>query len=55
MSFKCDQCNTVQKNGVKPTRAIVETRQVTYKNDEGLVSHGWEIVREENLCSECYE
>lgn len=50
--FKCNNCK--QSVQSKPHRIVVEKRQQTY-NNQGHISKGWEIVREANLCDDCYE
>ncbi len=62
MSFKCDDCNTVQ-NG-KPIKVIVEKRDKVYpirrKDPLDIKSavidkggKGWEIVKEIEIGKEC--
>ena len=51
--FKCDSCKTPQPSHTSPHRIVATKRFVTYTNN-GQVSKGWEIVKEENLCDSCY-
>jgi hypothetical protein len=52
--FKCDNCGGNQPKGVKAERAVVERRDVEYKDEKGaLLGKGWEIVRELLLCKVC--
>ena len=52
--FKCDNCGGQQVAGVKPQRAVLERRDVQYRNAKGeIIGTGWEIVREVDLCGEC--
>jgi hypothetical protein len=65
MSFICDNCGTPQTNGAKPNRWTSEIRTKIYPVrkdyrytppkiiDNG--GKGWEIVREQNLCDDCYK
>jgi len=52
--FNCEGCKTTQAATVKPHRIVAEKRQQTYTNN-GVITRGWEIVREINLCDECFE
>lgn len=59
MSFKCEKCQTVQENGVKATKVVVEIRNVTYpaiKDEKGNVKKiptGFEPVKEWSICPNC--
>ena len=53
MSFKCNYCSKPQLNGVKPNRVVVETRNVTYRTNDGQTPTGTEIVKEVDLCATC--
>ncbi len=56
MSFKCDNCNEPQPNDTKPSKVVVETRNVTYKaRGDGQAPTGTEIVKEVDLCVVCNE
>lgn len=65
MSFRCDNCNKAQEDGVQPTKVVTKTRPQTYperykensqggkpiKIDNG--GKGREIVEEKALCPSC--
>lgn len=53
--FRCTKCNKVSKPGEKCFLAPSETRPKTYYLEYGKVSEGWETVREERVCADCYE
>ena len=53
MSFKCDYCSEPQENHTKPNRVVTETRNVTYKTNDGQTPSGTEIVKEVDLCMDC--
>lgn len=60
MSFICQKCGTQQGDRVKPYKQVTEKRFVKYpevekKNGRNYVPEGYEIVKELNVCEECYE
>lgn len=63
MSFKCQKCGKAQPNGSQPTKVVVATRHVEYRNSitnflgrsEYIQSSGMQIAREENRCAACVE
>ena len=52
--FRCQDCDEAQPPCSKPHRVVVQKRQQTYSNN-GIISRGWEIVEEANLCDRCYD
>jgi hypothetical protein len=44
--FRSQYSQELSQPGEKPVRLVVQTRSVTYRNDEGVVSKGTEIVDE---------
>lgn len=50
--FVCSIGDHVVPSGIPPVRVVTEIRERDYRNDNGLTSSGWEIVREEILCPE---
>jgi len=38
--------NTLSYEGEKPVRVVIAVRKVTYRNEDGVISHGTEIVKE---------
>jgi hypothetical protein len=64
MSFKCTNCGSVQKNGVKPAKIVTKIRQKEYvemrHNHRGFLrsvtcGRGHETVKEHFACEECSE
>lgn len=59
MSYKCQQCGYVAKDGERPFKKVVETRQRTYKTKTKFgrekESTGWEVVKEIIVCRNCME
>lgn len=57
--FKCEQCGKITKAGEKQNKKVVETRKRIYcyidKKGNEKVSEGSEIVKEINICEECFE
>jgi len=51
--FTCQLCNGVSKPRQQPKKVVVERRPKTYINPGGLMSKGWEIVRELIVCAAC--
>lgn len=51
--FTCQLCNGVSKPRQQPKRVVVEWRFKNYLNPGGLMSKGWEIVRELTVCAAC--
>ena len=51
--FNCQLCNGISKPHQRPSKVVVERRPKTYTNYSGLISHGWEIVRELAVCAAC--
>ena len=52
MSFRCENCNTAQRNHVQPHLHTVETRHRSYPNTS---STGTEIVKQIRICTVCKE
>lgn len=52
--FNCAECKQPAEPRTRPHRIITEKREQTY-NNHGRISRGWEIVKEVNLCTDCYE
>jgi len=48
--FKCESCKETQPPKIKPHRVVLQKRKVTYNNG----GRGWEIIKEANICDECY-
>lgn len=48
--FKCDNC---KESSRYPHRVVAEKREKIYEN-HGKISKGTEIVKELNLCNDCY-
>lgn len=63
MSFRCQKCGVPQPSGSSPTKVVVATREVEYRNSvknflgqrDYIQSRGTQIAREENRCSVCVE
>ena len=54
--FHCDDCDALVPPRTKPNKVIAKKRKKFYEYDEGKkVIQGWEIVKEINICDECYE
>jgi hypothetical protein len=54
--FRCDNCGGQQPKSTKSFKAVVERRDVEYKDANGKVlGKGWEIVRELTLGGCCRE
>ncbi len=57
--FKCEKCERITRPGEKQHKKVVETREKIYKNEDKhgniKTSKGAEIVKEINICEECYE
>lgn len=62
MSFRCQNCDAVQKSGTKPVKTVTKIRPKVYPVrysdpekrhiiDNG--GHGTEIAEELNLCEKC--
>jgi len=52
--FKCESCKETQPPQSKPHRVVLQKREQTYNNN-GIISKGWEIVKEALICDECFE
>lgn len=61
--FNCDSCHKSIGPGLPTHSLVVETRQVSYKNqrfnpeterEETVLSNGTEIVKELKVCYECF-
>lgn len=56
--YKCDICNKITKRREKQNKKVIETRNKTYyytdKTGKEKTSVGTEIVKEINLCDECF-
>lgn len=44
--FKSQLSGKQYEASIAPVKVVVERREQTYINEAGLISHGWEIVRE---------
>lgn len=58
--FKCDECRNVSEPGQTSRALVSRKRPRSYEllDKEGRrirVVSGWEIVREQRLCAQCYE
>lgn len=57
--YKCDKCHKVTKPGEKQHKKVIEVRNKTYyytdKNGQERRTAGAEIVKEINICDECFE
>ena len=57
--FRCERCKRITKPGEKQHKKIVQTRQKTYvnidKRGKEKKTIGSEIVKEINICEECFE
>lgn len=51
--FICAACNKNSISGEKPVKVVLERREKTYKNEDGKISHGHEIVREVLMHEAC--
>lgn len=58
--FKCDLCKNTTNNGQPINRFISQRRERSYEfpgrkaHHNPRVSHGWEIVKEQKLCPDCF-
>jgi hypothetical protein len=57
--YKCERCKQFTKPGEKMEKIVTETRNKIYmrKNKRGYdveAGRGWEIVKESNWGTECY-
>ncbi len=60
--FKCERCNKISEPNEKLNKLITKTRPREYVNkyykkgqEYTKVTEGFEIEKEINLCSKCYE
>lgn len=59
--YKCDRCNYTVGPRNKILRKVTKTRPKKYMNksikelNKVLITEGWEIVEEQQLCNRCYE
>lgn len=59
--FKCQDCGAQMPAGQPENRIVVESRPCTYppvtknKSRRFFRPEGWEIVREDKVCPDCYE
>ena len=58
--FKCSKCGQTSRQGEKPTKFVVETREKDYViyDDHGTEyqrKKGSEIAKEVVVCSQCYK
>ncbi len=54
MSFRCQTCNEVGTNRVRPIVVVTELRRVFYPSPSfGDKIPGWEIVKEKRVCATC--
>lgn len=51
--YICADCHNVSDVREPQYKVIAQKRKVEYLN-QGLISKGWEIVKEEALCTVCY-
>lgn len=51
--FNCESCKTTQEPRIKPHRVVTQARKQSYNNN-GIISKGWEVVKEILICDECY-
>lgn len=61
--FICENCRIVSEPVVKPKRVVTQKRTKSYVNyrpgEEGRLifgkpTVGWEIVKETNVCNDCF-
>jgi hypothetical protein len=52
--FICSDCRRLTEPGELQYKLITKRREVAYNNN-GVASKGWEIVKEEAVCSECFD
>ena len=56
--FRCEKCGKVTKAGEKQNKKVIRTRNKTYtytdKHGNEKTSKGKEIVKEINICEECF-
>ena len=56
--FKCEKCGRITEPGEKQHKKVIETREKIYKNEDKhgniKTSKGTEIVKEINICEECF-
>ena len=50
--FICQQCNRQTVAGEKQFKKVIDSRPKRYDNG-GIISEGWEIVKEISVCGEC--
>lgn len=48
--YICSHCKQVTEPNQSQLKIVTKKREVVYPDN----SKGWEIVKEESLCSECY-
>ena len=57
--LKCEKCGRITEPNEKQHKKIVKTRERIYKNQDKYgntkTSKGFEIVKEINICEECFE
>jgi len=53
MSYRCQLCNSLIGPKVRQSKVVTAKREREYRNEEGKVSQGWEIVRELKVCPDC--
>jgi hypothetical protein len=51
--FKCDYCGKITSPYESMTKKPIEFRKKNYKNSDGKIVFGWEIVKEGKYCSFC--
>lgn len=60
--YICDKCKSNSKPREAQCHLVVQTRKKSYQNKyktkkgyRTKTSEGWEIVKELNLCGDCYD
>jgi len=56
--FRCEKCKKVSQIREKINNIVTEKRDKIYRIDNGkdvIEVQGWEIVKEINVCRECYD
>lgn len=52
--FHCDACKELSKKHEPMHKLVLKKRDKKYVN-AGIVTAGWEIVRELSVCGECFK
>lgn len=56
--FRCEKCGKITKPGEKQSKKVIKTREKSYINKDKYgkekITIGHEIVKEINICEECF-